>query len=68
MEYKYKKDLDKNIFRGYDIRGVYPTSIDEDTVYTFGLGILLGVMYEYSYSLVGCMVLHFCFNFFLNIS
>ena len=34
------------------------------TVYTFGLGILLGVMYEYSYSLVGCMVLHFCFNFF----
>ena len=38
MEYKYKKDLDKNIFRGYDIRGVYPTNIDEDTVYTFGLG------------------------------
>ena len=38
MEYHYKKDLDKNIFRGYDIRGVYPTSIDEDTVYTFGLG------------------------------
>ena len=34
------------------------------TVYTFGLGLLLGVMYEYSYSLVGCMVLHFCFNFF----
>ena len=38
MDYKYKKDLDKNIFRGYDIRGVYPTSIDEDTAYTFGLG------------------------------
>ena len=38
MEYKYKKDLDKNIFRGYDIRGVYPTNIDEDTAYTFGLG------------------------------
>ena len=34
------------------------------TVYTFGLGILLGVMYEYSYSLTGCVVLHFCFNFF----
>ena len=33
-------------------------------VYTFGLGILLGVMYEYSYSLVGCVILHFCFNFF----
>lgn len=38
MEYNYKKDLDKNIFRGYDIRGVYPTSIDEDTAYTIGLG------------------------------
>jgi phosphomannomutase/phosphoglucomutase len=38
MEYQYKKDLDKNIFRGYDIRGVYPTSIDEDTCYKFGLG------------------------------
>ena len=37
MEYKYKKDLDKNIFRGYDIRGIYPTNIDEDTAYTFGL-------------------------------
>lgn len=32
------------------------------TVYTFGLGLLLGVMYEYSHSLVGCMVLHFFFN------
>ena len=38
MEYCYKKDLDKNIFRGYDIRGVYPTSFDEDTAYSFGLG------------------------------
>ena len=38
MDYHYKKNLDQNIFRGYDIRGVYPTSIDEDTVYTFGLG------------------------------
>lgn len=38
MKYSYKKDLDKNIFRGYDIRGVYPTNLDEDTAYTFGLG------------------------------
>ena len=38
MEYHYKKDLDKNIFRGYDIRGVYPEYLDEDTAYTFGLG------------------------------
>ena len=38
MDYKYKENLDKNIFRGYDIRGVYPTNLDEDTAYTFGLG------------------------------
>ncbi len=34
----YKKDICKNIFRGYDIRGVYPNEIDEDTAYTIGLG------------------------------
>ena len=38
MEYSYKENINKNIFRGYDIRGVYPSTIDEDTVYTFGLG------------------------------
>ena len=35
---KYKKDICENIFRGYDIRGIYPTEIDEDTAYTIGLG------------------------------
>ena len=35
---KYKHDINKNIFRGYDIRGVYPSEIDEDTAYTIGLG------------------------------
>lgn len=35
---KYKKDISKNIFRGYDIRGIYPSEIDEDTAYTVGLG------------------------------
>lgn len=35
---KYKSDINKNIFRGYDIRGIYPTEIDEDTAYTIGLG------------------------------
>ena len=25
-----KKDIKKNIFRGYDIRGIYPSEIDED--------------------------------------
>lgn len=34
----YKKDINKNIFRGYDIRGIVPTEIDEDTAYTIGLG------------------------------
>ena len=35
---KYKENISKNIFRGYDIRGIYPTELDEDTAYTFGLG------------------------------
>lgn len=34
----YKKDINKNIFRGYDIRGIYPSEIDCDTAYTIGLG------------------------------
>lgn len=38
MEYHYKSNIDQSIFRAYDIRGVYPTTIDEDTAYTFGLG------------------------------
>lgn len=33
-------------------------------VYNFGLGILLGFIYEYSYSLLGCIFMHFSFNFF----
>ncbi len=32
-----KKDLNKTIFREYDIRGEYKTQIDEDTAYTIGL-------------------------------
>ena len=35
---EYKRDINTNIFRGYDIRGIYPTEIDEDTAYTIGLG------------------------------
>ena len=35
---KVKKDLNKYIFRGYDIRGVVPTDIDVDTAYTIGIG------------------------------
>ena len=29
-------NIDKNIFREYDVRGVYPTSINEDTALVFG--------------------------------
>ena len=32
-----KENMNPYIFRGYDIRGVYPTDIDEDTAYTIGL-------------------------------
>lgn len=35
---KYKESINRNIFRGYDIRGIYPNEIDEDTAYTIGLG------------------------------
>ena len=35
---RYKEDINKNIFRGYDIRGIYPSEIDEDTAYTIGRG------------------------------
>ena len=31
-------------------------------VYTFGIGILLGFIYEYTYSLIPCLVFHFLFN------
>ena len=35
---EYKRDLDRHIFRGYDIRGVYGKNITEDVAYTIGLG------------------------------
>ena len=38
MNYKIKENINKNIFRGYDVRGIYPEELDEDTAYTFGLG------------------------------
>ena len=30
------KEINKYIFRGYDIRGVYPTDLNEDVAYTIG--------------------------------
>lgn len=38
MNLKIKKDINKNIFRGYDIRGIYPTELDTETAYTIGKG------------------------------
>ena len=35
---KIKENINTNIFRGYDIRGIVPTEIDVDTAYTIGLG------------------------------
>ena len=29
-------NIDTNIFREYDVRGVYPTGINEDVAYIFG--------------------------------
>ena len=31
-----KKDINRYIFRGYDIRGIYPTELDSATCYTIG--------------------------------
>lgn len=37
------------------------------TVYTFGLGLVLGFIYEYSHSLVFVAILHFAFNLFNDV-
>ena len=38
MNYQLKQEINRNIFRGYDVRGIYPKELDEDVAYTFGLG------------------------------
>lgn len=35
---KINKSINKNIFRGYDIRGKYREELDEETAYLIGLG------------------------------
>ena len=37
------------------------------TVYTFGLGLVLGFIYEYGHSLLFVVVLHFAFNIFNDV-
>lgn len=36
-------------------------------VYNFGLGLILGFIFEYSHSLVSCVIFHFGFNLFNSI-
>lgn len=43
------------------------TSILIQVVYAFGLGLLLGIIYEYTYSIPLCIVFHLFFNFFNTI-
>ncbi len=51
-----------NIINISSVEGLVTVAIQ--VVYNFGLGILLGFLYEYSYSLPACITLHFSFNFF----
>ena len=37
------------------------------TVYTFGLGLVLGFIFEYSHSLSFVVILHFAFNLFNDV-
>lgn len=36
---KIQKNINKNIFRGYDIRGIWGEDLTEDVAYTIGLGL-----------------------------
>ena len=42
-------------------------SVLVQVVYAFGLGLLLALIYEYTYSIPACVVFHFIFNFFNTI-
>lgn len=53
---KTKLDINKNIFREYDIRGVYPTDIDCDVSYTIGLAF--GTYIKEKYNSTKCVVGH----------
>ena len=33
MKYKIKKNINKYIFRGYDVRGIYKEELDDDSAY-----------------------------------
>lgn len=52
---KVRLDIDRNIFREYDIRGVYPTNIDCDVSYTIGLayGTYIKEKYKSNICIVG---------------
>jgi len=39
-------------------------SVAVQVVYSFGLGLLLALIYEYTYSIPACVIFHFIFNIF----
>ena len=51
-----------NIINVSSVDALIPLLIQ--VVYSFGLGILLGFVYEYTYSIPLCVAFHFLFNFF----
>lgn len=48
--------MNDNIFRSYDIRGIYPTEIDENIAYKIGLGY--GSILQSKYNQTSCVVSH----------
>jgi len=52
---KITTNINKNIFRGYDIRGKYPTDLNEDVYYTIGRSFGL---YIKKYNETKCVVGH----------
>jgi phosphomannomutase/phosphoglucomutase len=48
--------MEKEIFRGYDIRGIYPTQINEEVAYTIGQGY--GSYIQEKYNQNTCVVSH----------
>ena len=48
--------MEKNIFREYDIRGVYPTQLNEETAFIIGQGF--GSYIQEKYSQKACVVSH----------
>lgn len=48
-------EIDKNVFRAYDVRGIYPTQINENFAYVFGQGFASHIKRE---GRTQCVVAH----------